>query len=141
MTWRALLMRCGAGRYEDMWAGWCTKVICDHLGLGVKTGKPYVFHSKASDPFANWKVEVAGIDWQEEIIPFFASVRLSQESDTVVACYRELAGLVRTHLCKLDEAYFNTLADGMLAWLECWDKANPGHTGYKRTGPIWPAKA
>ncbi|KAH0684416.1 hypothetical protein KY289_022168 [Solanum tuberosum] len=25
------------GRYDDMWAGWCIKVICDHLGLGVKT--------------------------------------------------------------------------------------------------------
>ena len=35
------------GRYDDMWAGWCVKVICDHLGLGVKTGKPYIWHSKA----------------------------------------------------------------------------------------------
>lgn len=26
-------------------------------------------------------------------------------------------------LRRLDEAYFNTLADGMLAWLECWEKA------------------
>ncbi|KAI3687133.1 hypothetical protein L1987_80824 [Smallanthus sonchifolius] len=25
------------GRYDDMWAGWCMKVTCDHLGLGVKT--------------------------------------------------------------------------------------------------------
>ncbi|CAE5990266.1 unnamed protein product [Arabidopsis arenosa] len=25
------------GRYDDMWAGWCIKVICDHLSLGVKT--------------------------------------------------------------------------------------------------------
>lgn len=39
-------------------------MIADHLGLGVKSGKPYVFHSKASDPYANWKVEVKGIDWQ-----------------------------------------------------------------------------
>jgi reversibly glycosylated polypeptide/UDP-arabinopyranose mutase len=30
------------GRYDDMWAGWCVKVICDHLGLGVKTGLPYI---------------------------------------------------------------------------------------------------
>ncbi len=99
------------GRYEDMWAGWCTKVIADHLGLGVKTGKPYVFHSKASDPYANWTVEVAGIDWQEEIIPFFAALRLSEESDTVVKAYRELAGHVRAQLTRLDP-YFNTLADG-----------------------------
>ncbi|TQD70179.1 hypothetical protein C1H46_044284 [Malus baccata] len=42
-------------RYYDMWAGWCAKVICDHLGLGVKTGLPYVWHSKASNPFVNLK--------------------------------------------------------------------------------------
>lgn len=27
---------------DDMWAGWCAKVICDHLGYGHKTGIPYV---------------------------------------------------------------------------------------------------
>lgn len=94
------------GRYDDMWAGWCSKasrltgrplllvtvavlltvacfgwraagccccwrmaaalfpsdcclcrwqVICDHLGLGVKSGKPYIWHSKASNPFVNLK--------------------------------------------------------------------------------------
>ncbi|KAJ7943319.1 alpha-1,4-glucan-protein synthase [UDP-forming] 1 [Quillaja saponaria] len=37
------------GRYDDMWAGWCMKVIYDHLGLGVKTGLPYIWHSKASN--------------------------------------------------------------------------------------------
>ena len=52
------------GRYDDMWAGWCSKVICDHLGLGVKSGLPYVWHSKASNPFNNLKKEYKGIFWQ-----------------------------------------------------------------------------
>eukprot|EP01018_Ginkgo_biloba_P036920 Gb_03487 [translate_table: standard] len=26
----------------NMWAEWCIKVICDHLGLGVKIGFPYI---------------------------------------------------------------------------------------------------
>ena len=52
------------GRYDDMWAGWCTKVICDHLGLGCKTGLPYLWHSKASNPFVNLKKEYKGIFWQ-----------------------------------------------------------------------------
>ena len=46
------------------------QVICDHLGLGVKTGLPYIWHSKASNPFVNLK-EYMGIFWQEDIIPFF----------------------------------------------------------------------
>ena len=33
------------------------QVILDHLGLGTKTGKPYIWHSKASNPFANLKRE------------------------------------------------------------------------------------
>ena len=53
------------GRYDDMWAGWCSKVICDHLNLGVKTGLPYIWHSKASNPFVNLKKEYNGIFWQE----------------------------------------------------------------------------
>lgn len=52
------------GRYDDMWAGWCAKVICDHLGVGCKTGLPYVWHSKASNPFVNLKKEYKGIFWQ-----------------------------------------------------------------------------
>jgi hypothetical protein len=46
------------------WAGWCAKVICDHLGVGVKTGLPYLWHSKASNPFVNLKKEYKGIFWQ-----------------------------------------------------------------------------
>ncbi|KAL5728103.1 UDP-arabinopyranose mutase [Ranunculus cassubicifolius] len=53
------------GRYDDMWDGRCTKVICDHLGWGIKTGLPYIWH-----PFVNLKKEYKGIYWQEELIPF-----------------------------------------------------------------------
>ena len=104
-----------------MWAGWCVKVnccailqsallslwvpdfaidgclaqvICDHLGLGVKTGLPYIWHSKASNPFVNLKKEYKGIFWQEEIIPFFQKVVLSKDATTVQQCYLELADKV-----------------------------------------------
>nr|GLL19430.1 UDP-arabinopyranose mutase 3 [Ipomoea trifida] len=59
------------------------KVICDHLGLGVKTGLPYIWHSKASNPFVNLKKEYKGIYWQEELIPFFQSVALPKDCTTV----------------------------------------------------------
>jgi reversibly glycosylated polypeptide/UDP-arabinopyranose mutase len=58
-------------------------VIADHLGYGVKTGLPYIWHSKASNPFTNLKKEYKGIFWQEEIIPFFQAVQLSKEAVTV----------------------------------------------------------
>eukprot|EP00850_Spirogloea_muscicola_P017209 SM000145S00826 [mRNA] locus=s145:248118:250927:- [translate_table: standard] len=120
------------GRYEDMWAGWCSKVICDHLGLGVKTGKPYIWHSKASNAFANWDVEVYGIQWQETIVPFFQNMKLLPQSTDVVACYKEIIGHVRADLKHLDPAYFTLLADMMDMWLAAWEKQNPGHTGYSK---------
>ncbi|KAL0430008.1 UNVERIFIED_CONTAM: putative UDP-arabinopyranose mutase 2 [Sesamum radiatum] len=112
------------GRYDDMWAGWCTKVICDHLNLGVKTGLPYIWHSKASNPFVNLKKEYKGIYWQEEIIPFFQSVTLPKECTTVQQCYIELAKLVKAKLSSVDP-YFTKLADAMVTWIEAWDELNP----------------
>ncbi|KAK6129004.1 hypothetical protein DH2020_037258 [Rehmannia glutinosa] len=91
------------GRYDDMWAGWCIKVICDHLGLGVKTGLPYIWH---------------------KIIPFFQSATLSKDSTSVQKCYIELAKQVREKLGKIDP-YFVKLADAMETWIQAWDELNP----------------
>lgn len=137
------------GRYDDMWAGWCSKVsvyleggrrgmltvleiapqhahhntlsppqvICDHLNLGVKTGLPYIWHSKASNPFVNLKKEYNGIFWQEDAIKFFQGVSLT--SKTVEECYLELADEVRAELTSVDP-YFTKLATGMEDWIASW---------------------
>ncbi|XP_040862300.1 probable UDP-arabinopyranose mutase 2-like isoform X1 [Glycine max] len=111
------------GRYDDMWAGWCVKVICDHLGLGVKTGLPYIWHSKASNPFVNLKKEYKGIFWQEEIIPFFQSATIPKECTSVQKCYIELSKQVKEKLGAVDP-YFTKLADAMVTWIEAWDELN-----------------
>ncbi|KAB5538439.1 hypothetical protein DKX38_015972 [Salix brachista] len=111
------------GRYDDMWAGWCMKVICDHMGYGVKTGLPYIWHSKASNPFVNLKKEYKGIYWQEDLIPFFQSAVLPKECVTVQQCYIELAKQVKEKLGKIDP-YFIKLADAMVTWIEAWDELN-----------------
>ncbi|KAK2076195.1 putative UDP-arabinopyranose mutase 2 [Prototheca wickerhamii] len=112
------------GRYDDMWAGWCVKVVADHLGLGVKTGLPYIWHSKASNPFVNLRKEYKGIFWQEEIIPFFQGLRLPESVTDVEAGMLAIAEEVRTGLAHLDP-YFVKLADGMVAWIEAWRQLNP----------------
>nr|GMD45990.1 alpha-1,4-glucan-protein synthase [UDP-forming] 2-like [Ipomoea batatas] len=99
------------------------KVICDHLGLGVKTGLPYIWHNKASNPFVNLKKEYKGIYWQEKLIPFFQSVALPKDCTTVQKCYLELAKQVKAKLTKVDD-YFNKLADAMVTWIEAWDELN-----------------
>lgn len=49
---------------------------------------------------------------------------LSKESTTAEACYVEMAEKVRKGLGHIDP-YFIKLADGMLAWIECWKQLNP----------------
>ena len=66
-------------------------MVCDHLGWGVKTGLPYIWHSKASNPFVNLRKEFKGIFWQEDIVPFFQGARLSPAATTAEECYLELA--------------------------------------------------
>ena len=42
-----------------------------------------------------------------------------------------MRGAAGAQLSVLDP-YFNTLADGMLAWLDVWEQRNPGHTARPR---------
>lgn len=89
----------------------------------MKTGLPYIWHSKASNPFVNLKKEYKGIYWQEEIIPFFQSVALPKESTSVQKCYIELAKQVKQKLGPVDP-YFQKLGDAMVTWIEAWDELN-----------------
>ncbi|KAL4396427.1 hypothetical protein AHAS_Ahas01G0090800 [Arachis hypogaea] len=77
------------------------QVICDHLGLGLKIELPYIWHSKASNPFVNLKKEYKGIFWQEDLIPFFQAEKIRKVND-----------------------YFNKLPDAMVTWIEVWDELN-----------------
>lgn len=102
-------------------------MICDHLSLGVKTGLPYIWHSKASNPFVNLKKEYKGIYWQEDIIPFFQSVVFPKECTSVQQCYIELAKQVKEKLVPVDP-YFQKLSESMVTWIEAWDELNPPTT-------------
>jgi reversibly glycosylated polypeptide/UDP-arabinopyranose mutase len=112
------------GRYDDMWAGWCSKVVADHLNLGVKSGLPYVWHSRASDPMANLRKEYKGVFWQEDMVAFFRGATLSPAAVDAASAYAELAVAVRARLGPLDP-YFLDLANGMETWLAAWAMLNP----------------
>jgi hypothetical protein len=116
------------GRYDDMWAGWCSKVVCDHLGYGCKTGLPYVSHSKASDPFVNLRKEYKGIFWQEELVPFFQRLSPPQELSDAGSVYLWIADRVEEELVALDGEYFKRVANGMRDWIAAWRELNPSKT-------------
>nr|GEW31235.1 hypothetical protein [Tanacetum cinerariifolium] len=75
---------------------------CGLAGVSrIKTGLPYIWHSKASNPFVNLNKEYK-----------------------VQSCYIELSKQVKDKLGKLDP-YFLKLADAMVTWIEAWDELNP----------------
>ncbi|GMH44093.1 hypothetical protein BSKO_12028 [Bryopsis sp. KO-2023] len=123
------------GRYDDMWAGWCSKVICDHLNFGTKTGLPYLWHSKASNPFVNLRKEFKGIFWQEDIVAFFQKVELSKKATTAEECMLEIADKVKAELGHLDP-YFEKLALGMVTWIEAWREQHGEKTNGAENGAV-----
>ncbi|XP_050224727.1 probable UDP-arabinopyranose mutase 5 [Mercurialis annua] len=104
---------------EDIWSGMCVKVVCDHLGLGVKTGMPYVWREDRGNAIESLKKEWEGVKLMEEVVPFFQSVRLPQTAVTAVDCVAELATSVKQKLGPIDSV-FNRAGDAMLEWVKLW---------------------
>lgn len=107
------------GRYDDVFAGWASKACADHLGLGVKSGDPYILHNKASNPFTNLKKEYMGLLWQERLVAFFQAVPLSKEADNAEKCYLELADRMEAEFSSVSP-YFARLAKAMRIWIHLW---------------------
>lgn len=109
-------------RYDDMFAGWASKKVADHLGLGVKSGAPYIRHNKASNPFVNLEKEYMGIFWQEDVIRWFSTVTLAGAN--AADAYRDLARQVKS-LQRLSP-YFERLSTAMLHWVDVWEEIQSG---------------
>ncbi|KAB2019004.1 hypothetical protein ES319_D08G269600v1 [Gossypium barbadense] len=111
--------KCRWETMEDIWSGLCVKIVCDHLGLGVKTGLPYIWRTDRGDPIASLKKEWEGVKLMEEVIPFFQSVRLPREATTVEECIIEVANAVKGRLGSMDPV-FARAAKAMLDWVKLW---------------------
>lgn len=104
---------------EDIWSGMCAKVICDHLGLGVKSGLPYVWRTERGNAIDSLKKEWEGVKLMEEVVPFFESVRFNQASVKAEDCVVEIAKQVKEQLGQSDPV-FNRAADAMVEWVRVW---------------------
>ncbi|KAI3932869.1 hypothetical protein MKX01_031851 [Papaver californicum] len=108
---------------EDIWCGMCAKVVCDHLGLGVKTGLPYVWRKGGgNDTIKSLKKDWEGERLMEEVVPFFQSVRLSKSAVTSEDCVIEIARIVKQQLGP-SNPIFVCAADALLEWVQLWRTA------------------
>ncbi|XP_052194723.1 probable UDP-arabinopyranose mutase 5 isoform X1 [Diospyros lotus] len=110
---------------EDIWCGMCVKVVCDHIGFGVKTGLPYVWRNERGNVVESLKKEWEGVKLMEDVVPFFQSVMLSKEAVSAEDCVAEIAAAVKKQLGPLNPVY-SRAADAMMAWIKLWKKAGVG---------------
>ncbi|KDP23306.1 hypothetical protein JCGZ_23139 [Jatropha curcas] len=104
---------------EDIWSGMCVKVVCDHLGLGVKSGLPYVWRKDRGNAIDSLKKEWEGMKLMEEVVPFFQSVRLPRTAATAEDCVIEIATAVKQQLGPLDPV-FTRAGEAMFEWIKIW---------------------
>lgn len=97
-------------RFDDIWCGIIMKKICDHLGLLVTCGPPYILHQKASDPFVNLIKEAHGISTNERFWEVIDDIRLTGKN--CVECMIEIGQNLR----KQEYEYFVTLGKAIEIW-------------------------
>jgi hypothetical protein len=100
----------GYDRFDDIWAGIFAKKICDHLGLSVVNGSPFVEHRKSSDVQKNIQKEKRGIRINETLWENADCMVLTKI--TPEDCYRELAAKI----CFPGGLYFKKLKSAMKIW-------------------------
>lgn len=96
-------------RFDDIWAGVFLKKICDHLGVYMSGGSPYIRHERASDPLVNIKKEQPGIEMHER---FWKDVKkIELDGTTFKNCYISLADQLPEY-----STYWGKLKNAMKIW-------------------------
>jgi len=98
-------------RFDDMWFGLICKKICDHLGLLVTVGRPWVHHKKASDPMVNLVKEAPGIKTNEKLWELIDAIPIS--GTTPAMCMEE----VGDNLSNEQDAYLKRLGECICRWV------------------------
>lgn len=100
------------GRFDDIWFGIICKKICDHLNIAITCGEPYIYHSKASDPFNNLVKEAPGIKFNEVFWSVIDDIKIS--GDSPEKCMKEIGRSLST----LSESYMQRLGVAICAWTD-----------------------
>lgn len=99
----------GIDRFGDIWMGIFLKKICDHLGLYIVGGSPYVRHERASNALDNLAKERPGYSINELLWKDVDNLCLSGR--TFTECYSSLADQLPQY-----SSYWSTLKKAMRLW-------------------------
>lgn len=102
-------------RFDDIWFGIILKKICDHLGISISCGHPFVHHRRASDPFVNLVKEATGIKANEEFWKIIDMIPLM--GDTPKKCLVQIARNLRRQA----DTYLQTYGKALEVWAGFFD--------------------
>jgi len=120
MRWGSgIMFRLPFDRFGDIWAGLFAKRVLDHLRMGgMRFGKPYVYHSRASNVYANLAKEATGICVHEELWRYVDDCVMF--GGNPASAYRHLAGHIKKFKSMMhdgsDEKYWVDLGNAMATW-------------------------
>lgn len=106
--------RVGYDRSDDIWSGYFSKVICDHLNVPIViNGKASIVHTRASNTMNNLEKELLAYGYNEVLWQNLKGIVLTEK--TVAGCYKELTE-------QLQPEWFgargDVIIDGMKLWLK-----------------------
>lgn len=125
----ALTTLTGSNRYEsldDIWAGFCCKVICDHLGYGVKTGLPYIWRNESANVNVIESLQHVpeGVQWLEQLLPFFQTLRFPRTAMSAEDCYLEIAKQLKEGKLNSVDPLFKHIGASMERWIRVWQSVS-----------------
>lgn len=100
-------------RFADIWCGWILKKVCDHLRWSVRSGAPFVLHSRASNAARNAELEAGGLQMNDQLW------RLAHESEILGNDAREcLDGLYGLITREIGGPYWERCARAARTWCD-----------------------
>ena len=111
------------GRYDDVWASFFLRVICDHLGGAVGYGSPVVRQVRnAHDLWRDLDAERLGMHMTDRLVNVLRTVTFRE--DTYAGCYRELIEALKdmAHQRAPFTSQERTIVLQVLEGMEIWSK-------------------
>jgi len=100
----------GIDRFGDIWMGIFLKRICDHLGVYITGGDPYIRHERASDPTKNYEKEKSGYEYNDKLWKIIKNMEI--KGSDFKECYLSLSD----QLPEFSD-YWTKLKTAMKIWL------------------------
>ena len=100
-------------RFADIWCGWILKKVCDELSWSVRSGTPFVLHSRASNAARNAELESHGLEMNDRLRGLLHETEL--EGDNPRDC---LDSLYRQIVDQIGGPYWESCADAARVWCD-----------------------